>query len=134
MARALWTYITVAVGLALLMNLAGIPTGSDFILTETGLLDNSVNNSSFYSEILTILLGIGLGTIIIGLFGRVSPEYLIKASVATSTGLLFISVYTGIIMYMNSFEKWLYYPILALLGVLAVGYMWSLIEWVLGGD
>lgn len=128
-----WTFVTITVGLTLLMKLAGIPTGLDWMLSFLGLTDGATaNNSTFFLAIAT-LLSISTGvSIVIGIFGRAAPEYAILAPFAVANLLVFASTFVSIISYTSSFENWIRYPIFLIFGVLTVGFVLAVIEWTFG--
>lgn len=131
----LFNFIIMTVGLAFMVHLSGISAGTDFLLDDLGFSRDafSLTNSAFYGLII-LALTITVSAIIIGTFSQTSPEYLIRSGIAVGPFLIFISVYTAIIGYSNSFSSWVKFPIWVIFGLFGVGLIMSLVEWVLGSD
>lgn len=131
----LWTYITMMVGVTFLLKIAGIPTGIDWILTFIGYSNgNVVNNSTFYTAVIA-LFAISTGaSIIIGSFGRTAPEYAILAPFATANLVVFAATFIAIANYMSNFGSWLYYPVLGIMLVYGIGFLFATVSYVFGGD
>lgn len=131
-----WTYITITIGLTFILKLGGIPTGIDWILTLVGFntTGTAVNNSLFYAAIIALFAVSTGASIVIGAFGRSAPEYALLAPFASANLVVFLSTFVAVINYTSSFENWFRYPILVVFGVLAVGFIFALVEWVFGRE
>ena len=129
-------YIMITVGLVLLLKIAGIPTGLDWIASFTGLSSSSsnVNTSSFIGAVIILLSVSVTGAIIIGTFSQTASDYVVKSGFGIATVLLFVSTFVGVTSYMSQFDSWLFYPILLVMGVMSVDFIWSTVNWVFSGE
>lgn len=129
-----WTYVMLSVGLALIMNLAGIPTGLDWLLSSVGLSTSgsTVNLSTFFIAIVALFTLATGGAFIIGFFGRSAPEYSFLAPFASVSVLIFVTTFISVVNYMQSQQSYFFYPILVIFGVLSVGFIFAIVEWVFG--
>lgn len=131
----LWTFSTMAVGMLFLLRIMGIPTGVDWLLTFVGYSDgNIVNNSLFYTAVIALLALSTGASIIIGVFGRTAPEYAVLAPFATGSLIVFAATFVAIANYMSNFGEWLYYPVLGIMLVYGVGFLYATVAYVFGGD
>ena len=125
-----YNYLTIILGLLLLFNMAGIETTSHLLLDKTGLLTpENFSNSTFVTTLATILAGVAVATVTIGLFTKASTESFMLAGYSTIL-LLFAADIVGIMVYANSnYGGWIGSIITLLLGGVAVGYAHSVISW-----
>lgn len=129
-----WTYLTVMLGLTLLMKWAGIPTGLDWILNFYGFGDTAINNSTFYTRMLVSIGLITFASIVIGALGRTAPEYAIIAPFAAINVFVLISTFYSVIAYTSNFDTWISYPIRAVMSIFGIGYVWALFSYIFGRD
>lgn len=129
-----WTYLTMTAGLIFLMKIAGIPTGVDWILTTLGFTETgvAVSTGAFTIAIIALFSLSSGAAIVIGAFGRTAPEYALLAPFAVTSLVVFLATFASIADYMSSFSSWIYYPVLGIMGVFAVGFIWSTVEFVFG--
>jgi len=125
-----YNYLTIILGLLLLFNMAGIETTSHLLLDKTGLLNpENFSNSTFVTTLATILAGVAVATITIGLFTKASTESFMLAGYS-SILLLFAADIVGIMVYANSnYGGWIASIVTLLLGGIAGGYAHSVISW-----
>lgn len=130
-----WTYMIIMLGTILLMNLAGLPTGVDYILNFFGLSTNgtTVSTAAFAIAIAALFVISTGSSIVIGFFGGTAPEYAQKAPFAGASLIVLLSTFAAIINYGKTFETWVYYPILFIVGLFSIGFIFALVEWVFGG-
>ena len=136
MGARLWTYMIIMMGITIVMKFTGIPTGVDSFLAGVGLANNtaSVTTSAFFVSIAALLVlatatGIGMG-----LIGGVTPEFAILAPFASVWLLLFASNIIALLNYSSSLDTWMYYPIFAVFGTLAVGFGMTIVDYVMGRE
>jgi len=129
-------YIIITIGLVLLLKIAGIPTGLDWIASFVGLSTTSsaVNTSSFIAAVIILLSVSVTGAIIIGTFSQTANDYVVKSGFGIATVLLFVSTFVGIMSYMSQFQSWLFYPVLLIMGVMSIDFIWSTVNWVFSGE
>lgn len=131
----LYTYTVLMLGIIFLLSLAGMPVANP-VLDTFGLSNGggTLGSSSFIAEILKLLAtaaGVGaVSAILVGFFTRTSFEFIFLAGFAGANLFFLISTFTGIINYASGFAGWIYFPIYAIFGVLAVGYIFAVIDWV----
>jgi len=131
----IWTYIVLTAGLILMLKLAGIPTGVEWLLVQLGLSDTYNVSGSTFAIAVGILLATSTGVgIVIGIFGRTAPEYALLAPFAIASLVVFASTFGAVINYMSNFDTWLYYPIFVIFGVFGMGFFVALVEWAFGRE
>ena len=124
-----YNYIIVSVGLVLLLQYAGLPTGAS--LFWLGVTNGDISNVSagqFYLAIMGLFtLGVG-ATIVIGYFTKSSSESYIVAPIAgglftviTST-LIAITVYTKDMGWIHYISNLLFIPLLIGLGIAVINF------------
>lgn len=132
-----WNYVLISIGMILLLEMGGIPTGASGVLEFVGLSTNSadVNISGFYDAVL-LMLAAGLGGgIIIGFFTRTSPENFIILPFIISTVVLFAGTFVSVLSYaLGNYAGWVSGILLLLLGPFSVGFIFALIEFFRGTD
>lgn len=128
----IYNYLVIILGLILILNLAGIETTSNRILTEFGVMDGSsgITLSEFFFSVEGILSVIAAtGTIVIGLYFKSSPESFLLIGYAT-TILWFVADLVSIITYANAnYAGWVASVIGLILSPLAMGYIHSVLSW-----
>lgn len=139
-----WNYVVLTVGLIFLIQIAGIPMGLNYLLSNFGIVvaeDNTLTqiltNSSLYLAIFGsagILVGI-VAALVIGTFTRSSPENYIILPIITGTFVTYIGAFTGIINYAIGLDQtWITYIVAAIFIPLTVGFIISLVEFFRGTD
>jgi len=134
-----FNYLILILGLLLLLNIAGIETSSKAALDSVGNLieDPSSFSLSTLFELISSSIGLAIiGGIAIGLYFRSSPESFLLVGYASAI-LVFVAdivgiitdVRTGYCSVATASGCWAYYVILLLMGVLAMGYVHSVLSW-----
>lgn len=132
-----WNYTFLAIGMMLLLQMAGLDNGFGAILSVFGIGISSVDiqNSFFYSQIGIILAVTTLASIAISFFTRTSPENYILRPLITSVLVLFVGTFASIMQYSNAnYPGWISYIIMLIFGPMTVGYILALFEWFRGTD
>ena len=127
------------------LTLMGLPTGLDDIMTSIGVTTNSttsaiisadVEQSTFWSKIfgttgiLVLIIGTGVGSVLIGLFGKGYDVSLVYAPFIVAIGGIFVSTFWGIIVYVKGFEQlWMTYIVVLIFGVLGLGFAMSCLDY-----
>lgn len=134
-----FTYAILSVGMMLVLNIMGIPTGVSSILSWIGLSGSSqtVDVSLFITTILAVFAGTALVTgIFIGLLTRsTAPEsYLIAPLMAQLA--VFVGTFTSVINYASAAtgNDWSSKVILVIMAPVAIGYGISLISYWRGAE
>lgn len=127
-----WNMILVLTGVTLLMKIAGIPTGLDWLFDFLGLTSSGFTGSQSGLWIkIGLLLAASVGVaVVVGFFTKASFEWMIVAPFATGTAYIFISTFVSIINYASNFDSWISYTMISIYGILGIGFMWGLLEWV----
>jgi len=132
-----FTYAILSVGMMLIMNIMGIPTGVTTILSWVGLADpsQSIDTSLFFTAIIAVFTATAVTGIIIGTLTRSSPESYIIAPLVAGL-VVFVGTFTSIINYSKASTgaDWAYYVVLVILAPVAIGYGISLISYWRGAD
>ena len=122
-------YITITIGLTILMKLAGIPyAGSDTFLNWMGLDPNNLGVSTSYFVIAVIgvfAVGATLGSIF-------SKESSIRATIATGILTTGIGAFMGILLYVKDIaqgsQQWVFYIVFMIFAVYISGFIMSMID------
>ena len=132
-----FTYVMLSVGMMLILNSMGIPTGVTSILSWVGLANSnqSIDTSLFFTALASVFAATTVVGIIIGTFTRASPESYIVAPLVAGL-IVFVGTFTAIINYAKTTtgSDWTYYLTLVLLSPVAIGYGISLISYWRGAD
>lgn len=132
-----FTYAMLSVGMMLILNIMGIPTGVTTILSWVGLANptQAIDTSLFFGAIATVFAVSTVTGIVVGLFTRASPESYIASALCGGL-LVFLGTFTAIINYASasSGTNWEYYVVLVILAPVAIGYGISLISYWRGAD
>lgn len=131
-----FTYAMLSVGMMLILNGMGIPTGVTTILSWVGLADptQAIDTSLFFTAIAAVFAVSTVTGIVVGLFTRASPESYIASGLCGGL-LVFLGTFTEIINTAGSRgQDWAYYVVLVLLAPVAIGYGISLISYWRGAD
>ena len=131
----LYYFLTILVGVMILMNLAGINTSSGYLLTYLGIMHpEDFQSSQLYNTIAAIFIAAVVSGVVIGFFTKASPESILIAPLAGIL-LLFVGDIISIITYVSGLGvEWAKYVILAILAPLAIGYIISVVEFWRGND
>ena len=132
-----FTYAILSVGMMLIMNAMGIPTGVTTILSWIGLANptQSIDTSLFFLAISGIFATSLVTGIVVGLFTRASPESYIASALCGGL-IVFLGTFTSIINYAQTStgSDWAYYVCLIILAPVSIGYGISLISYWRGAD
>lgn len=132
-----FTYAILSVGMMLIMNIMGIPTGVTTILSWVGLANptQSIDTSLFFTAIVAVFAATAITGIIIGTLTRSSPESYIIAPLVSGL-VVFVGTFTSIINYTQTStgSDLAYYVTLVILAPVAIGYGISLISYWRGAD
>ena len=142
-----YNYIVITLGILILMQLAGLPTGAmdkifdifGLTFTEEGFTTASFSASDFFNAIFSIegiLAALALGgAVLIGILSRTSPENFIILPFITGTLALFLSGFISIMNYsIANHQIWISSIILMIFAPLTVGFILSLVEFFRGTD
>ena len=128
-----WNMMILIVGTTLLLKLAGLPIGLDWLFTWVGFNTNTAfwaSNSAFWIVIAAFFASATAAGIIIGFFTKASMEWAILAPFASATMITFAGVFVAIVNYANTMDSWVAYLVLALYGIMGLGFVFALVEWV----
>lgn len=132
-----FTYAILSVGMMLIMNIMGIPTGVTTILSWVGLANptQAIDTSLFFTAIIAVFAATAITGIIIGTLTRSSPESYIIAPLVSGL-VVFVGTFTSVINYASAStgNDWASKVILVLLAPVAIGYGISLISYWRGAD
>lgn len=123
-------YITITIGITILMKLAGIPyAGSDTFLNWIGLDPNNlgVATSAFVIAVIGVFaIGATLGSIF-------SKESSIRATIATGILTTGIGAFMGILLYVKDIaqgsQEWVFYIVFMIFAVYISGFILSMVDW-----
>ena len=143
MAR-IYTYITIMMGLSILLAMAGIYTGSTVLLNSIGLKVGAAGVSTLadvkigliFSSLSAVLVLGGIATIIIGFYTKSSSES-VQFAGFTITLLGFIADLIGIVNYAittSGSSSWISALIVLIYAPLIVGYIVSMVSFWRGND
>jgi len=129
----------------LFLTLMGLPTGLDSIMTSIGVTTNSstseivsadIEQSTIWSKIfgttgiLVLIIGTGVGSVLIGLFGKGYDVSLVYAPFLVAIAGIFVSTFWGIIIYVKGFEQlWMTSIVTLIFGVLGLGFAMSCLDY-----
>lgn len=132
-----WTYVTVILGLAVVLTLGGINVpGVQSILKFVGW---DIQNGTF--DIISGLFWAAIvGSLGLAVLKGLTPGFLtssnfywvILAPFVTATMVTYIAIFAAIINYANGLSSWVAYIIIPIWGVFGVGFAFALYEWVFG--
>ena len=138
-------WVVMLSAMVLFLTLMGLPTGLDSIMTSIGVNTNSatseivsvdVEQSSIWDSIfgttgiLVLIIGTGVGSILIGLFGKGYDVSLVYAPFIVAIAGIFVSTFWGIIVYVKGFEQlWMTYIVVLIFGVLGLGFAMSCLDY-----
>ena len=138
-----WNYVMLTTGLALILELAGLPIASGLLahigITTTGL---TIKTAALWVAIFGgtgILIGLGTG-IAIGYITKSSPENFIILPLIIGSGTFFLSTLIAISSAawgrfpIGSSYVWISYITTVLMGLLSVGFAISCVEFFRGTD
>ena len=137
MARV-YSYAMLSVGIVLVLDLIGIPTGMDSISNFLALATGELSFSEFFNNLFSISSGILLATvgagIIIGIIARAQLENIILLPFLTGPLALLLGTFVRLIQNFSSatYPAWASNVLLVLMGMIGVGYIVSLAEWFRG--
>ncbi len=130
----IYKWIVILVGMTVLFNLAGLPTGAGLILDFAGInLQDNPENFNLGNLVLivgAVFAAVGLGGLAIGIATKQNPIPFILA--ASFMGLLvsFVGDTIVIITYtFGNFADWVGWITLLILLPLNIGYIFSLVDW-----
>lgn len=139
-------FVVILITMLMFLEFVGVPTGLSLVLNNYGVNINSntselvsadLGNSTFWSfvfgntGILIVLLG--GGAIIVGLFAKSYDTSLIVLPLVTTTATLFISTFWSIIKYTQSLgQTWMTALITTIFVAMAVAFAWSCVDYFAG--
>lgn len=124
-----WTLTVTIIGLLVLLNLAGIPTGGGDIINFVGLgQSNQFVLSGLVIE-LGVIIGLvgGVSGIILGFFTKNSFDYVFLAAFE-GTLIYLAGAFVSIINYAQGFDSWIANLVYIILGILYVSYILAILE------
>jgi len=140
-------FVVILLTMMVVLEFMGIPTGLSSTLEEFGITINSntsqlisadIGNSSFWTSIFgdntgKLILLIGGGAVIVGLFARGYDTSLVILPIVTTTAILFISTFWSIIKYTQVLgQDWMTALISTIFIALGAGFIWSCIDYFAG--
>lgn len=134
----LFTYVIIAVGLMIMMNLAGLQTSTSWIVNQLGLSISSFHNFAESAYWVKFVLIIGLlatvSGIKIGIYGSASSP-IFAAAIAGSFLALLVGDLISVIAYTTSTGiSWLGYITFTVMAPFIAGYGLALFDWVRAGS
>ncbi len=135
----MYTYTVMMVGMIILLEILGIPTGTTAILNYVGIDINTGVNADISSlrtlVFTTILSAIVIGGVILGLITRTQPENYVILPFLTFFFVLFVGFFWNVIDYAYATGSvWGSRVVLLLLAPIGVGWFLSVIEFFRGTD
>ena|SRR3990167_7648378 len=142
----LWNYVFLSVTIAIVLEMAGIPTGLSGIFDLIGFSFEGGASEMTDAQIWTSILGsagilialVGtVGFVIAGLITRAIPENYILLPFLTGTLVMFIQTFTAVINYAKSPEiggGWVYAVIAIIFVPIAIGFIVASAEFFRGTD
>lgn len=142
-----WNYVVIMLGLIIVLQIAGFDTGSTEIFGLVGLSFSDITGditsvtlsaSNFFDALFGntgLLIGLGIGAIIAGLFTRAKPENLILLPLITGTLTLFIQASNAILtLIIGTGDAWLAAILVIFLLPFTLGFVLALAEFFRGTD
>ena len=131
----------ILLGITLLLQLAGIPTGLGWLFNYIGLTSNSTGLIGFSGSLspiwiaLLVIFGAASATgILIGYFTKSAFEWSVLALYAIPIAILFVSTFVSISNYAAGMDDWIRNIVITIYGLLGFGFLWGLLDWVFGRE
>jgi hypothetical protein len=128
-------------GVTVLLQLAGIPTGlsplfsyAGFEMNDSGLTGFSGGLSDYAIAIIAVFGAAGAAGIVIGYFTKSSLEWALLSLYATGIALMFISTFVSIINYAAGMDDWIRNAVILIYGLFGAGFIWGVMDWVFGRE
>ena len=139
-------WLILLVGMMIVLEFFGIPTGLSGTLTQFGidinpvtseLINADIENSSFFSWIFgnagILILVSGGAAVIVGLFAKGYDTSLVILPLVISVGTLFASTSWFIIKYAQSINQdWITMLIATIFIPMGIGFIWSCVDYFAG--
>jgi hypothetical protein len=138
MAKQVYTYTIIGIGLMILLNLAGIDTGTSWVMTAMGITQSltvfGLTISPVYVGVLALFTTAVGGGIVIGFITKSGIESIIVATFAIFLLANFMGLFVGVIAYAQAYGDWTSSLATLLLVPYMIGYMIALIDYWRGAD
>jgi len=140
MAKTVWTFTFIVVGMMLLLAMAGVVTPSSTVLKTVFGMDTIEDNanpmgSTFFSQTLYYIgLIAAAAVVVIGIFGRQTITDTIAGMIATYVLFAFVGDMMILIQIADSYATWAGNVIKLLILPLCFGYIAAMFDWVRGRD
>jgi hypothetical protein len=139
-------WITMLLGMMIFLEFLAIPTGLSVVLQNFGvsinpntaeLVDADIENSTFFGWIFgntgVLILLIGGGAVIVGLFAKSYDTSLIVLPILVSIATLFASTSWAIINHAQSLgQGWITALVATIFIPLGVGFIWACVDYFAG--
>jgi len=132
----LYTYIFIIIGLMVLFNMAGLNTVSGVILNKLGIVEGNISDvqsSTLYYILLAAMAALVTAGVIMGIFGRGSPEIFVTAGLAVPL-VAFVGDLVSITITASGEGTWVGAVVFLIMAPLIGAYIFALYDWVRGRD
>jgi|TARA_R100000750_G_scaffold62793_1_gene58145 small-conductance mechanosensitive channel len=139
MAKVVWTFTFIVVGMMLLLAMAGVDTNSSGVMKSVIGADveetQDMQGGLFWGAVwAAIALLSAASVVVIGIFGRQTISDIAAAGLATAAFGFFLSDMFQLINIANSYASWAGMGIKLLILPLCFGYVAAMFDWVRGRD
>ena len=142
----LGNFVVILLTMIVVLEFMGIPTGLSATLLDFGininpttseLISADLGNSTFWGFIFgssgKLVLLIGTGVVIVGLFARGYDTSLVILPLVTTTAILFVGTFWSIIKYVQILgQDWMTTLIATIFIGLGAGFIWSCVDYFAG--
>jgi hypothetical protein len=128
-------FLTMTIGLTILMKLAGVPYGGEGLLNYFGLNTNNIFPKT--AEFYILVVGVFIIAAAIGAVFS-NKEAALRAGMGTGIMGVGIGAFVGILTFIKGIasgtDTWIFNVVLLIFAVYIVGFVWSMISWWSGVD
>lgn len=138
MAKQVYTYIIIGLGLVLLLGMAGFDVAGTDILNNLGIEEGfTIGNltiSPFYIKVLAIFAAAGVGGIGLGFLINRGVESFIVGAMASALFILFAPIFWSVTQLLQQDDSWIGYLAFLILIPYMVGFFIALVDYWRGAD
>jgi len=140
MVKAVWTFTFIVIGMMLLLAMAGVETGSSYMMKKVIGADSinetpDIESTPFFSAFKIAIGLLSIASIVmIGVLGRQTVGSVAAAGLATGVFAFFLGDMVQLINIANGYATWAGMAIKLLVLPLCMGYIMAIFDWVRGSE
>lgn len=138
MARQVYTYIIVGLGIILLLAMAGLDVAGEDFLNYLGIQSDftiaNITITPFYIAVAAIFAAAGVGGFVLGFLSNRSVESFIVGTFASAIFVIFMPIFWNIVQLAQTNEDWTGYLLFLILIPYLFGFAFALINYWRGSD